>query len=173
MTQPGPPRTPAGSQTTLARIMTSLDSNLYGNVHGGVIMKLVDEAAGVVAARHSLGRAVTAAMDEMVFLVPVQVGDLVTAKSQVNWAGRSSMEVGVRVEAERFDAAGTHATHVASAYLVYVAIDAGGHPRPVPPLHPETLEEERRYREAEIRREHRLARREAILRSRVERGEPA
>jgi acyl-CoA hydrolase len=145
--------------------MTELDTNLHGNVHGGVIMKLVDDVAGVVAARHSGGRAVTASMDEMVFLVAVHVGDLVRASAQVNWAGQTSMEIGVRVTAERWDTLGP-ATHVASAYVVYVGVDADERPRAVPAVVPETDEDRRRYREAEIRRQTRLARREAIKRSR-------
>src|SRR5215203_3500405 len=91
---PGKPT--AASRTTLSHIMTGTDTNLLGTVHGGVIMKLVDDAAGAVAGRHSGGPAVTASMDEMVFLEPVRVGDLVHVKAQVNWTGRSSMEVGVR-----------------------------------------------------------------------------
>src|SRR5687768_6405861 len=90
----------SASQIRLARIMDALDVNLYGNVHGGVIMKMVDDAAGAAAARHSGGPAVTVAMDEMVFLVSVHVGDLVTCEAQVNWTGRTSMEVGFRVTAE-------------------------------------------------------------------------
>lgn len=147
--------------------MTALDANLHGNIHGGVIMKLVDDAAGVVAARHSGGRAVTAAMDEMVFLVPVHIGDLVHAHAQVNWAGRTSMEIGVRVEAERWDEVG-EALHTSTAYLVYVGLDEQGKPRDVPPVLVDEGDEvgRRRFREAEIRRTHRLARREAITRSR-------
>lgn len=147
------------------------DTNLHGNIHGGVIMRIVDNAGGATAARHSGGRAVTAAMDEMVFLIPVRVGDLITAAAQVNWAGRTSMEVGVRVTAERWDQAGQPPAHVASAYLVYVAIDDAGQPRPVPPLIPQTAVERHRRTEAEIRRESRLARRAAILRLRADRGE--
>jgi acyl-CoA hydrolase len=147
--------------------MTVLDANLHGNIHGGVIMKLVDDAAGVVAARHSGGRAVTAAMDEMVFLVPVHIGDLVHAHAQVNWAGRTSMEIGVRVEAERWDEVGTP-SHTSTAYLVYVGLDEDGKPRTVPPVLVDEADElaARRFREAEIRRTHRLARRKAITASR-------
>jgi len=168
------PKPTEAARTTLSRIMTTLDTNLHGNVHGGVIMKLVDDVGGAVAARHSGGRAVTAAMDEMVFLVPVHVGDLVHAHAQVNWAGRTSMEVGVRVVAERWDDTTTPAVHTASAYLVYVALDERGEPRSVPPLTPETATDRRRGREAEIRRASRLARREQIrqLRARPD-DEPA
>ena len=146
--------------------MSVLDTNLLGTVHGGAIMKLVDEAAGAAAQRHSGGAAVTASMDEMAFLEPVQSGDLVHAHAQVNWAGRTSMEVGVRVLAEPWDEAGVPPKRVASAYLVFVAVDEHGKPRPVAPVLPETEEDRRRFAEAEIRRSHRLARRQAILDSR-------
>jgi acyl-CoA hydrolase len=146
--------------------MTVLDTNLLGTVHGGVVMKLVDDVAGVVASRHSSGAAVTASMDEMDFVSPVRVGDLVYAEAQVNWTGRSSMEVGVRVLAEPWNEAGVEPVRVATAYLVFVAVDDEGRPRPVPPVLPETAEHRRRFAEAEIRRTHRLARREAIARSR-------
>ncbi|MGO4427241.1 acyl-CoA thioesterase, partial [Streptomyces sp. MCAF7] len=98
---PGKPTSAA--RITLSHIMTGSDTNLLGTVHGGVIMKLVDDAAGAVAGRHSEGPAVTASMDEMAFLEPVRVGDLVHVKAQVNWTGRSSMEIGVRVMAERWN----------------------------------------------------------------------
>ncbi|HEX5567846.1 MAG TPA: acyl-CoA thioesterase, partial [Streptomyces sp.] len=156
---PGKPT--AASRTTLSHIMTGNDTNLLGTVHGGVIMKLVDDAAGAVAGRHSGGPAVTASMDEMAFLEPVRVGDLVHVKAQVNWTGRSSMEVGVRVLAERWNES-TPATRVASAYLVFTAVDENGRPRPVPPVIPETEQDKRRWQEAQIRRTHRLARRRAI-----------
>jgi acyl-CoA hydrolase len=154
--------TPSHSATSLSTIMTSLDVNLLGNVHGGVVMKLVDSVAGAVAQRHSGGPAVTAAMDEMAFLQAVHVGDLVQAHALINWAGRSSMEIGVHVETEPWNRAGVEPLHVASAYLVFVAIGTDGGPRVVPGVRTESAEEERRYREAEIRREHRLARRAAI-----------
>jgi acyl-CoA hydrolase len=155
------------SRVTLSRIMTAIDVNLYGTVHGGVLMKFVDDVAGASAARHSGGTAVTAAIDEIAFLEPVRVGDLVHAHAQVNWTGSSSMEVGVKVEAERWDTAGSERVTVATAYLVFVAVDVAGGPRPVPPVLPETPEDERRLREAGIRREHRLARRHAIQAARA------
>ncbi|WP_260430951.1 acyl-CoA thioesterase [Nocardioides sp. LS1] len=138
------------------------EANLLGNVHGGEIMKLADSTAGAVAQRHSGGPAVTAAMDEMAFLEPVHVGDIVRTFAQVNWAGRSSMEIGVRVETQPWNDPSTSALHVASAYFVFVAIDADGRAREVPPLVPETPDEVRRMREAEIRRAHRLAKRQEI-----------
>ncbi|OSC65674.1 acyl-CoA thioesterase [Streptomyces sp. 4F] len=164
--QPAAPEIPgkptSASRTTLSHIMTHSDTNLLGTVHGGVIMKLVDDAAGAVAGRHSGGPAVTASMDEMAFLEPVRVGDLVHVKAQVNWTGRSSMEVGVRVMAERWNESAP-ATQVGSAYLVFAAVDADGKPRTVPPVIPETEKDKRRYQEAQIRRTHRLARRRAIM----------
>lgn len=158
----------SASRTTLSHIMTGNDTNLLGTVHGGVIMKLVDDAAGAVAGRHSEGPAVTASMDEMVFLEPVRVGDLVHVKAQVNWTGHTSMEVGVRVLAERWNES-TPAVQVGSAYLVFAAVDAEGRPRSVPPVVPETDRDERRFQEAQIRRTHRLARRRAIRELRAQR----
>lgn len=149
------------SRITLSHIMTAVDTNLLGTVHGGVIMKLVDDAAGAVAGRHSGGPAVTASMDEMVFLEPVRIGDLVHVRAQVNWTGRSSMEVGVRVLAERWNES-SPAQQVGSAYLVFAAVDEQGKPRRVPQVVPETERDKRRYQEAQIRRTHRLARRRAI-----------
>lgn len=167
--QPGRPTSAARS--SLSVIMSVLDTNLLGTVHGGVVMKLVDDVAGVVAQRHSGGPAVTASMDEMDFLAPVRVGDLVLASAQVNWAGRTSMEVGVRVLAEPWNKAGVEPIRVATAYLVFVAVDEDGRPREVPAVLPETAEDRRRQGEAEIRRTHRLARRAAILQSRAQGGE--
>jgi uncharacterized protein (TIGR00369 family) len=162
--KPGVPT--EASRVTLSRIMSTVDVNLYGTVHGGVIMKLVDDAAGASAARHSGGNAVTASMDEMQFLWPVRVGDLVHASAQVNWTGRTSMEVGVTVTAEPWDRGGTEPVHVATAYLVFVGVEVTGAPRPIPPVLPQSDDDERRFREAVIRREHRLAQRAAILVSR-------
>lgn len=159
-------RPTAYSRVTLSRIMTSQDVNLYGTVHGGAIMKFVDDAAGAAAARHCGFNAVTVAIDEIALLVPVRVGDLVHAKAQVNWTGHTSLEVGVTVFAERWNEAGREPVNVATAYLVFVGIDAFGKPRDVPPVVPTDDNDGRRFREAEIRREHRLNRRRAIERNR-------
>ena len=156
----------SASAIRLSRVLTALDANFFGNVHGGAIMRLVDEAAGVVACRHSAGRAVTAVVDEMQFLVPVHVGDIVTCDARVNWTGRTSCEIGVRVTAQPWNQADEERRHVASAYLVFVAIDDFERPREIPQVMPESDDDRRRFREAEIRRGTRLARREAILRSR-------
>lgn len=155
------PRTPAHSRTLLSQVMEAGDANLSGNVHGGVIMRLVDTAAGIAAVKHCGGRVVTASMDEMSFIEPVFLGEVVTLHAQVNDVGRTSMEVGVRVTAE--NARTGEQRHVSSAYLAFVALDRDGQPKPVPPLEPETPEEKRRMEEAKIRRQHRLARKEAIL----------
>ena len=156
----------SATRITLTRLMTQADTNLLGNVHGGVMMKLVDDTAGVVATRHSGRAAVTVSMDQMAFLNPVHVGDVVYTHAQVNWVGTTSMEIGVRVEAERWDQAGESPVHVASAFLAFVAVDVENMPCPVPALILETAEDERRNHEAGIRRTHRLARRDAIAASR-------
>lgn len=156
------PLPPAFSRVSLTLLAGQIHVNLLGNVHGGEVMRLVDSTAGAVAQRHSGGPAVTAAMDEMAFLAPVHVGDILRATAQVNWAGRTSMEVGVHVESEPWNQAGTEPVHVASAYLVFVAIDSEGKPREIPRLDVRDVEEVRRMREAEIRRAHRLARKTEI-----------
>jgi acyl-CoA hydrolase len=154
------PRPASATAVVLARQMEIPDANIAGNVHGGTIMKMVDTAAGLAAAKHCGGLAVTAAMDEMSFLEPVYVGDVLTVKAMVNEAFHTSVEVGVRVEAETY-ATGRH-VHTSSAYLVFVAIDDRGNPRPVPPLLAETEEQRRRQAEAGLRRQARLARKRAI-----------
>jgi len=155
-------RPPSFGRVSLTLLANQTHVNLLGNVHGGEVMRLVDSTAGAAAGRHSGGPAVTAAMDEMAFLAPVKVGDILRATAQVNWAGRTSMEVGVRVDSEPWNRAGTEPVHVASAYLVFVAIDAEGKPREIPSLEPANAKEVRRMREAEIRRSHRLARKAEI-----------
>lgn len=156
------PRPASYSRVSLGVLTAGSQSNLLGNIHGGEIMKLADSTAGAVAHRHSGGPAVTAVVDELVFLEPVHVGDILKTYAQVNWAGRSSMEIGVRVEAQPWGEASDQPLHVASAYFVFVAIDAEGKPRPLPGLLVDSPEELRRQREAEIRRAHRLARKMEI-----------
>jgi acyl-CoA hydrolase len=140
--------------------MGPADANLGGNVHGGTIMYLCDEVAGIAAVRHSGCRVVTVAMDRMTFLNPVYLGQLVTVRATVNAAWRSSMEVGVRVESE--DIRTGEVTHTSTAYLTMVALDDDGRPTAVPPIAPETADEQRRAREAQLRRDNRLAERERI-----------
>lgn len=153
------------SQVELSQSMGIQDSNLAGAVHGGVIMKLVDTAGGLAAIKHSGGPVVTAAIDEMSFIEPVNLGDLVTVKASVNQVGNTSMEVGVRVETENLLSGNT--AHTSTAYLVFVALDPETRkPRPVPGLIADTPDQKRRMREAEVRRKARLARRDAILANR-------
>jgi acyl-CoA hydrolase len=140
------------------------DANTAGNVHGGTIMHMCDEAAGIAAVRHSGSRVVTAGMDRMTFMHPVRVGDLVTVKASVNAVWRTSMEVGVRVESENVRSG--EVAHTSSAYLTMVALDDEGKPMPVTPLDPQTPDEQRRRREAELRRESRLRERDQITRER-------
>jgi acyl-CoA hydrolase len=163
------PKSPSASSVALARIMELTDANLLGNVHGGEIMKMVDNAGGLAAMKHCGGPVVTAAMDDMQFIEPVFVGDVVTVRAMVNDTGRTSLEVGVRVEADNV-ITGRH-VHTSSAYLVYVALDKAGKPRPVPPIVPENEEQAQRQREAKLRREHRLSRKEAIMTTRREKME--
>jgi acyl-CoA hydrolase len=158
------PRPASASSVVQIRQMELTDANLLGNVHGGEIMKLVDTTGGLAALKHCGGPIVTVAMDEMSYLEPVYVGELVTVKAMVNDTGRTSMEVGVRVEAENV-VTGRH-VHTSSAYLVYVALDRSGQPRPVPAVLAENDEERRRQVEAKLRREARLTRKEAIQRMR-------
>ncbi len=154
------PRAPSESTTVLAHWMGPADANASHDIHGGTIMKLVDEAAGIASVRHSRRRTVTASMDRMSFLVPIKIGELVTFTATVNAAWNTSMEVGVRVEAESPQTG--EIQHASTAYLTFVALDEQGRPTAVPPLEPRTDEERRRMREAELRRAHRLAEREAI-----------
>jgi acyl-CoA hydrolase len=158
------PKAPRESQVTLSQVMGLAQANVLGNVHGGEIMKLIDTAAGIVAGRHAGGPAVTVSLDQMSFHHPVRVGDVVFVHACVNDVGQTSMEVGVKVEAEEILSG--RRTHTSSAYLVFVALDERGHPRPVPALAPETEEDRHRQAEAKIRREHRLARAEALRRRR-------
>lgn len=150
------PRPVSASRTVMARAMLPSDANPWGNVHGGEIMKLIDSCAGAAAQRHSRSKVVTARIDELSFVAPVFVGDLVTAKASVNEVGRTSMEVGVRVDSENTLTGAT--AHVASAYLVFVAIDGHGRPVAIPPVVPETDEDQRRMDAARRRRELRVER---------------
>jgi uncharacterized protein (TIGR00369 family) len=144
----------SASRIVLSQVMGPTDANIYGNVHGGVIMKLADEAGGVAAARHCRRPLVTVTIDSLSFLHPVRIGDLLTIRAEVTFVGRTSVETEVRVEAENMLAG--RVTHVASAFVVYVALDDQGRPTPVPPLRPETEAERRRMEDAARRREARL-----------------
>ena len=154
----------ADSRSQLAHWMGVADANTAGFVHGGVVMKLCDEAAGLAAVKHSRRRVVTAGMDRMTFIVPIHVGELVTFSASVNAAWRTSMEVGVRVSAE-WPREGI-VRHTNTAYLTMVALDEDGRPTEVPDLIVETAEEERRQREAQLRRRNRLGERDEIMQRR-------
>lgn len=157
------PRPPSASTTRVTQVMQPPDANAAGFVHGGSIMKLVDTTAGVAAIRHSGSRVVTAQVDTLSFLAPVHIGDIINVVASVNQAWRTSMEVGVRVERE--NPLTGERVHTTSAYLTMVAVDREGRPTPVPPVVPETEEELRRQREADLRREERIR-----LRKRLEAG---
>jgi acyl-CoA hydrolase len=149
-------RHPADTVSVLTYRMGIQDANAAGNVHGGWIMKLCDDVAAIAATRHAGGRVVTATVDGMKFHSPVHVGDVVTLRATVNAAWRTSVEVGVRVESENVRTGDI--THVCSAYLTMVALDADERPLAVPALVGLTPEDERRRHEANLRREVRLAR---------------
>jgi uncharacterized protein (TIGR00369 family) len=158
--EPLAPKTVAESRVELTQLMEATDVNIAGTVHGGVVMRLVDTAAGLAAIKHAGGLAVTVAIDEMTFLEPVHIGDLLILRATVNDVGTTSMECGVRVEAH--DPVTGTMRHANSAYLVFVAVDDEGNPRSVPPLLVETEDERRRQREAKLRRHARLAHKEAV-----------
>ena len=148
------------SRSSLVHWMGPNDANAAGYVHGGTMMKLIDEVAGLAAVRHSRHRVVTAGVDRVTFIEPVHIGQLVTLSASVNAAWRSSMEVGVRVEAENPRTG--EVSHTNSAYLTMVALDDDGRPAAVPGLTVESPEERRRESEAQLRRSNRLAEREQI-----------
>jgi acyl-CoA hydrolase len=139
---------------TLAQVMLPEDANPRGNVHGGTLMKLADNAGGTCAARHAHSQVVTVVMDSMTFEAPVYVGDLVTLRAEVTWTGHTSIETRVTIEAENVVSGVVRP--VSSAFFVYVAIDADGRPTPVPPLIVETDAARQRWQEAERRRARRL-----------------
>ncbi|MDA4124231.1 MAG: acyl-CoA thioesterase [Thaumarchaeota archaeon] len=154
MAQPRP-KSPSESSMATARLMMPTDANVAGNVFGGAIMRYMDEIAGIVAWRHAGRNCVTASIDRMDFYAPVFVGNLLILKATVNYVGRTSMEVGVRIEAQ--DPSTRKNTHTGSCHLTFVAIDERGRPTPIPKLIPITKEEKRRFREALARRKLREA----------------
>jgi uncharacterized protein (TIGR00369 family) len=148
------------SATITTQIMSPQDVNLAGNVHGGVIMRLIDVVGGAVATRHARGNCVTASIDRLDFHSPVYPGDMVTFRASLNMVGKTSMEVGVKVITENLVTGEVH--HTASAYLTYVALDKERKPKEVSPLILETDEERRRNKEAIQRRKVRLQERTKI-----------
>lgn len=148
---------PAESRVVLTQLMGPGDANPLGNVHGGVLMKLCDEAAGMAATKHARRPSVTVVVDSMAFHSPVQVGDLVTVSAEITWVGRTSMEARVVVNAENVLTGAI--THTNTAYFVYVALGEDGKPTPVPSLICESDEERERFQRAEERQKYRLEQR--------------
>jgi acyl-CoA hydrolase len=152
-------KTPKASRVEMTEIVLPGDTNALGTIFGGKVMQWIDIAASVAGMRHSGGNVVTASIDGLTFLTPIQLGEIVRLRAQVNYTGRTSMEIGVRVEVE--DPRDGAYRYTTKAYLTFVAIDADGKPRPVPPLVPEDDEDRRRAADAEARRKARLALRPA------------
>jgi acyl-CoA hydrolase len=161
-------RTVADSRSVLVHWMGPTDANSAGFVHGGVVMKLVDEVAGLAAVRHARHRVVTAGADRMTFLQPIHVGEVVTLSASVNAAWNTSMEVGIRVQAENPRTGVVR--HTNTAYLTMVAVDDDGRPTGVPALEAATPDEVRRESEAQLRRSNRLTEREQIVAQRGREG---
>ena len=154
------PRPVSDSRTTMTELMMPHMANLLGNVFGGVILSLVDRVAAVAAIRHAGGPCVTVSVDQVDFREPIHVGELVIAQASVNYVGRTSMEVGVRIEAE--EVATGKRRHTNSCYLTFVAIDRDERPRPVAPVVPVSADDERRFAAAQARRALRERHREEI-----------
>lgn len=153
------------SHQETSELMMPQDANNMGHVFGGVILSMMDKCAAIAAFRHSRASVVTASIDRVEFREPIHLGDLVVMKASVNFVGRTSMEVGVRVEAE--DLLTGRRRHTNSCYLTFVAVDRNGRPIEVPELHPETEAEQRRYAAAQERRRRRLEERNAEERLRA------
>jgi len=143
-------KVPSESWLTTARLMMPTDANILGNVFGGAIMRYMDEVAAIVAWRHAERNCVTASIDRMNFWKPVYVGNVLILRASVNYVGETSMEIGVRIEAQ--DPSTGRVTHTGSCYLTYVAIDSDRRPVAIPRLRPTDAVERRRFREAETRR---------------------
>jgi uncharacterized protein (TIGR00369 family) len=141
------------TRVEMAQVMFPVDANQAGNVHGGTIMKLIDTAAGIVAVRHCRTNVVTASMDRLDFHQPVFIGELVVLRASINFVGQTSMEIGVRVDAENLVTG--EVRHTNSAYLTMVALDKERKPTPVPQITPETEDERRRFTEGKARADRR------------------
>jgi uncharacterized protein (TIGR00369 family) len=157
MTETLDPKPVRASRVTLSQLMHLEHANLLGNVHGGWIMKLVDEAGALACMRHAQKKVVTVAIDSMTFRQPIRIGDLIILNAEVTYTGRTSMEVEVQVSAENPITGRRIPTN--TAYLVYVALDNEGNPTAVPPLQTETDDEKRRAEEARERQQRRLKQR--------------
>ena len=150
-----PSKKPSDSAMTTVRLMMPTDANVLGNVFGGAIMRYMDEVAAIVAWKHARRNCVTASIDRMNFYAPVYVGNVLILKASVNYVGRTSMEIGVRIEAQNPITGKT--AHTGSCYLTYVAIDERGRPHSIPKILPATSEERRRFKQALTRRKLREA----------------
>ena len=148
------PKTIRASRVTISQLMHPEHANLLGNIHGGWIMKLVDEAGALACMRHAQRKVVTVAIDSMVFRQPIRIGDLIIINAEVSYVGRTSLEAEVQVLAE--NPITGERTHTNTAYLVYVALDDVGRPTSVPALIAETDDEKRRLEQAKARQERRL-----------------
>jgi uncharacterized protein (TIGR00369 family) len=145
------PKSARESEVVMTHLVMPQDANPAGNLHGGVILRHIDTAGGVVAKRHSRTNVVTVSIDRMAFKQPAYMGELLIFKASLNHVGRSSMEIGVRVEAENLRTG--EVRHTNSAYLTYVSLGDDGKPSPVAPLLLDSETARRRHREAELRRE--------------------
>ena len=155
MATPPRPKTTQASRISIAQLMQPEHANNLGNVHGGWIMKLADEAGALACMRHAQRRVVTVAVDSFVFRQPIKIGDLVIINAEVTYTGRTSMEAEVQVIAE--NPVTGERTYTNTAYLVYVALDDDGRPTPTPALITETDEEKQRMEQAKKRQAHRIA----------------
>ncbi len=145
----------SASRVTIAQLMQPEHANNLGNVHGGWIMKLMDEAGALACMRHAQRRVVTVAVDQMVFRQPIRIGDLVMITAEVSYVGRTSLEAEVQVTAE--NPITGECVHTNTAYLVYVALDENGHPAAVPPLIAENEAQVKRMEDGRKRQEYRLS----------------
>lgn len=156
------PRPVSESKVTMTEIVLPQHTNALGTIFGGTVVSWIDICAAIAAQRHCRKAVVTASIDALQFVAPVLQGWVVNLKASVNYAGKTSMEVGVRVDAENPKTGETF--HTASAYLTFVALGPDMKPTPVPPVLPETPDEIRRYNEAQVRRKNRLALRDQMSR---------
>ncbi|MGK5082795.1 acyl-CoA thioesterase [Bdellovibrionota bacterium FG-1] len=157
MSQTSPPlpkKSPRDSAITMTEIVLPPDTNAIGTIFGGKIMSWIDIAAAMTAGRHARRVVVTVSIDALHFIAPVKLGHYVHIKAMVNYAGRTSMEIGVRVDAE--NPLTGELVHAATAYTTFVALDEDGHPTPIPPLKLDSPDEKQRFDEAKKRRENRI-----------------
>jgi len=157
MTTPSKPKTARASHISIAQLMHPEHANILGHVHGGWIMKLVDEAGALACMRHAQKKVVTVAVDSLVFREPIKIGDLVILNAEVTYTGSTSMEAEVQVTAE--NPITGERTHTNTAYLVYVGLDDNGRPTPIPALITESDEERQRMEQAKKRQAYRISQR--------------